>query len=70
MKPGAPDWNRTNCPPVKSRVLILMSFEREPISFLAAHNGLTPVRFTQPRTIAYALKLGGSGESRTPAFLA
>jgi hypothetical protein len=27
--PGAPGWNRTNCPPIKSRMLILMSFGRE-----------------------------------------
>ena len=25
---GAPGWNRTNCLPIKNRLLILMSFER------------------------------------------
>ena len=49
-------------------MLILMSFEREPISFLAAHNGLTPVRFTYRAQSRVRSNLVGPGRVELPHF--
>ena len=54
--PGAPDWNRTNCPPVKSRMLILMSFEREQI--LVGPERIELPRCSLKRRVLYRLSYG------------